>query len=73
MDRPKKKTIASMKKYYKDRPESTCVQRRFFTRNSEYDEFQQLLFVNNNFAEFLYLLDVITSISDQVKSNQSFM
>ena len=71
VDRPKRKILATMKKYCMDKPESTYVQLRLFTRNSEQDKFQQLVFVNYKNDEFLYLLDVITSISDQVLSNQS--
>ena len=54
-----------------DKPESTYVQLRLFTRNSEHDKFQQLVFVNYKYDEFLCLLDVNNSISDQVLSNQS--
>ena len=71
LDRPKRKIIATMKKYCMDKPESTYVQLRLFTRNSEHDKFQQLVFVNYKYDEFLCLLDVINSISDQVLSNQS--
>ena len=46
VDRPKRKIIATMKKYCMDKPESPCVQLRLYTRNSEHDEFQQLVFVN---------------------------
>ena len=71
VDRPKRKIIAIMKKYCMDKPESTYVQLRLFTRNSQHDKFQQLVFVNYKYDEFLCLLDVINSISDQVLSNQS--
>ena len=71
VDRPKRKLFATMKKYCMDKPESTYVQLRLFTRTSEHDKFQQLVFVNYKFDEFLYLLDVIISISDHVLSNQS--
>ena len=71
VDRPRRKIIATMKKYCLDKPESTYVQLRLFTRNSEHDKFQRLVFVNYEYDEFLCLLDVITSISDQVLSNQS--
>ena len=71
VDRPKRKIFATMKKYCMDKPKSTFVQLRLLRRNSEHDKFQQLVFVNYNYDEYLYLLDVITSISDQVLSNQS--
>ena len=71
VDRPKRKIFATMKKYCMDKPESTYVQLRLFTRNSELDKFQLLVFVNYKYDGFLFLLDVITSISDQVLSNQS--
>ena len=71
VDRPKRKIFATMKNYCTDKPESTYVPLRLFTRNSEHDKFQHLVFVNYKYDEFLYLLDVITSVSDQVLSNQS--
>ena len=71
VDRPKRKIIASMKKYSMDKPERTYMRLRLFTRKSQHDKFQQLVFVNDKYDESLYLLDVITSISDQVLSNQS--
>ena len=71
VDRPKRKIFATMKKNCMDKPESTYLQLRVFTRNSEHDKIQQLVIVNYSYDQFLYLLDVITSISDQVLSNQS--
>ena len=71
VDRPKRKIFPTMKKYCMDKPESTYVQLRLFTRNSEHDKFQQPIFVNYKYDEFLYLLEDITSISDQEFSNQS--
>ena len=65
VDRPRNKMFATMKKYCMDELESTYVQLRLLTRNSEHDKFQQLVFVNYKYDEFLYLLDNITSISDQ--------
>ena len=46
VDRPKRKIFATMKKHCMDKPESTYVQLRLFTRNSENDKFQQLVFFN---------------------------
>ena len=53
VDRPKRKIFATMKKYCMDKPESTYVQLRLFTRNSEHDKFQQLVFVNYKYDQFL--------------------
>ena len=69
VDRPKRKINATMKKYNIDKPENTYVELRLFARNSEHDNFQQLVFVSYNFDESLYLLDSITSLSDQLLSN----
>ena len=43
VDRPKWKIFATMKKYCIDKPESTYMQLRLFTRNSEHDKFQQVV------------------------------
>ena len=71
VDRPKRKILAIKKKYSMDKPGSTYVQLPLFTRNSENEKLQQLVFVYSKYDEFLYLLDSITSLSDQVLSNQS--
>ena len=60
-----------MKNYCMNKPESMYVQLRLFTRNREHDKFQQLVFVSYKYDDVLYLSDVITSMSDQVLSNQS--
>ena len=52
VDRPKRKIIATMKKHCMDKPESTYVQLRLFTRNSEHDKFQQLVFV-----KYIYMMN----------------
>ena len=52
VDRPKKTIFATMKKYCMDKPESTYVQLRLSTRNSEHDNFQQLVFLGINMLNF---------------------
>lgn len=71
VDRSKRKIIATMKKYYVEKPESSYVQIRLFTRKTETEKFQQIVFVNYKLDEFLYLLDVINNVSEQALSNQS--
>ena len=71
VDRSKRKIIATMKKYYVEKPESAYVQIRLFTRKTETEKFQQIVFVNYKLDEFLFLLDVINNVSEQALSNQS--
>ena len=57
-DRSNMKIIATIEKYYSEKPESAYVLVRLFTRKSEIEKFQQVVFVNCKLDEFMYLLDV---------------
>ena len=39
---------------------------RLFARNKEDEMFQQIIFVNFELEEFIYLLDVMNSVDDEV-------
>ena len=53
-----------------DKPESSYAQVRRFARKKEDENFQQVVYVNYKFEEFIYLLDVMNSLYDKVITNQ---
>ena len=71
VDRPTRKVTLTMKRYHVENAGSTYVQLRLFTRKTEEEKFQQVVYVNYKLDEFYYLLDVIQSVCDVVISNQT--
>ena len=58
-------------RYNVDNPESSYAQVRFFARKKEDEKFQQVVYVNYKFEEFIYLLDVMNSVYDKYLTNQA--
>ena len=46
MDRPEKKIVATMNRYYADKPDTTYLQVRLFMKKNEAAKLQQLVIVN---------------------------
>ena len=57
-------------RYNVDKPEGSYAQVRLFARKKEDAKFRQVAYVNYNFEEFIYLLDVRISLYDKVITNQ---
>ena len=57
-------------RYSVDKPESFYAQVRLFARKNEDEEFQQVVYVNYQLEEFIYLLVVMDSVYDKVTTNQ---
>ena len=57
-------------RYNVDKPESSYTQVRLFARKKEDEKFQQVVYVNYELEEFIYLLDVTNSVYDKVITNQ---
>ena len=55
-----------------DKPESSYAQVRFFARRKQDEKFQQIVNVNYKLEEFIFLLDVMNSVYDEVITNQPF-
>ena len=55
-----------------DKPESSYAQVRFFARRKQDEKFQQIVNVNYKLEEFIFLLDVMNSVYDDVITNQPF-
>ena len=56
-------------RYKVDNPETSYAQVRLFGRRKEEEKFQQIVYVNYRLDEFVYLLDVVNSVYDKVKTN----
>ena len=49
-----------------DKPGSSYAQVRLFPRKKEDENFQQFVYVNYTFEEFIFLLDVMIFVNDNV-------
>ena len=70
VDRSNREICVTMLRYKVDNPETTYAQVRLFTRKNEGEKFQQIMYVNYNLEEFIYLFDVMNSVYDKVIANQ---
>ena len=65
VDRTNRKIFVTLLRYDVDNPESSYAQVRLIARKKEDDKFQQIVYVNCKFEEFIYLLDVMNSVYDK--------
>ena len=70
VDRPHRKICVTMLRYNVEKPETSYVQVRLFGRRKDEEKFNQIVYVNYNFEELVYLLDVINSVYDKVIANE---
>ena len=71
VDRANRKIFVTLLQYSVDKPESSNAQVRLLARKKEDDKFQQIFYVINKLEEFIYLLDVLNSVYDNVIANKS--
>ena len=71
MDRSNRKICVTLMRYKVDNPETSYAQFRLIGPMKEEEKFQQILYVNYKLDEFVYLLDVMSSVYDEVIANQS--
>ena len=69
IDRASRKICVTLLRYNVDKPESCYAHIRLFVRKKEDGKFQQIAFVNYKLEEFIYLLDVLSSVYDKVITN----
>ena len=69
VDRANKKICVTLLQYNVDKPESSYVQVQLFAKKKEDEKFQQVVYVNYKLEEFIYLLEVLTSVYDKVITN----
>ena len=70
VDRANRKIWVTLLRYNVDNPERSYAQVRLFARNTEDEKFQQVVYVNYKFEEFIYLVDLMNSLYDKLISNQ---
>ena len=70
LDGPYRKNYAILLRYNVDKPEGSYAQVPFFTGNKEDENFQRVVFVNYTLEEFIYLLDVVNFVYDNVIANK---
>ena len=57
-------------RYNVDKSESSYAQVHLFATKEEDENFQQIFYVNYKHGEFIYLFDVLNSVSDKGIINQ---
>ena len=70
VDRSNRKICVTLLRYNVDKPESSFAQDHLFARKKEDEKFQQVVYVKYKLEEFIYLLDVMNSVYDNVITNQ---
>ena len=70
VDRTNRKVCVTLLRYNVDKPENSYAQIKLFARKREDEKFQQVVYVNYKLEDFIYLLDVMNSVSDKVITNQ---
>ena len=70
VDRPNRKICVTLLRHKADNPDTSYAQVRLFGRKTEEEKFQQTLYVNYRLDDFIYLLDVMNSVYDNVIANQ---
>ena len=70
LDRANRKICVTLLRYNVDKPETSYAQLRIVTRRKEDENFQQVVYVNHKLEEFIYLLDELNSVYDEVFTNQ---
>ena len=68
--RANRKINVTLLRYNVENPESSYAQVRLFARKTEDEKFQQVVYVNYKLEEFIYLLDVMRSVYDEIFTNQ---
>ena len=67
--RTHRKICVTMLRYNVEKPETSYVQVRLFGRRKDEEKFNQFFYVNYKLDEFIYLLDVMDSVYDNVIAN----
>ena len=70
VDRANKKICVTLLRYNVDKPESSYAEVRLSVRKKEDEKFQQVVYVKYKLEEFIYLLDVMNSVYNEVITNQ---
>ena len=70
VDRPKKSFCVTLLRYKADNPETFYAQVHLFGLKKEEEKFQQIVCVKHKLDDFVFLLDVMNSVYDEVIADQ---
>ena len=70
VDRTNRKICVTLLRYDVDKPESSYAQVQIFASKKADEKFQQVVYVNYKLQYFIYLLDVMNSVYNNVITNQ---
>ena len=70
VNRPQRGICLTLLWYKADNPYTCFAQVRLYGRRTEEEKFQQIVYVNYKFDEFVFLLYVMNSVYDKVIANQ---
>ena len=70
VDRAKRKICVTLLRYNVNKHESASGQVQLFARKKDDEKFQEVFYVNYKLEEFIYLLDVMSSVYDKNITNQ---
>ena len=70
VDRANVRICVTLLRYNIDKQENWCEQVRTFARRKEDEKFQQIVYVNYKFDEFIYLFNVMNYVYDNIFTNQ---
>ena len=70
VDRPRRRICVTLLRYKVENPQTSYAQVRLFGQKNEEENIQQIVYVNYELDEFVYLLDVMNSVFDKVIANQ---
>ena len=70
VNRPYRKISVTLLRYNVDKQESSYAHVQLFARMKEDEKFQKIVYVKYKLEEFIYLLDIINSVNDEVITNK---
>ena len=70
VDCQNRRICVTLLRYKLDNPETSYAKVRLFGRKKKEEKLQQIVYVNKKLDEFVYLLDVMSSVYDKVIANQ---
>ena len=70
VDPPHRKICVTMLRSNVEKPETSYVQLRLFGRRKDEEKINQIVYVNYKLDDFIYLLDVMTSVYDKAIANE---
>ena len=71
VERADRKIYVTLLRYSVEKPVGSCAEMRLSARKKEDEKFQQIVYANYKFEEFIHLLDVMNSVYDNVIANKT--